>query len=72
MPRYSYSLEDGTRVTHPEATEDFPDDKAAMDHAWKVARDFSGSLSAMGRSSVVVRNETDEEVGSVPLVSVIR
>jgi len=47
MPRYSYSLEDGTRLTHPEATEDFPDDKAAMDHARKVARDFSGSLSAM-------------------------
>jgi hypothetical protein len=72
MPRYSFSLEDGIRLTHPDATEDFADNDAAMTHARKVARDFSGSLSAMGRSNVVVWDAAGSEVGSVPILNAVR
>ena len=72
MPWYTFSLEDGTPATHPDAREDLADDKAAIEHAEKMAREFVGSTIAMGKSRVVVRDETDKKIGEAPLLNAVR
>ena len=68
MPHYSYSLENGTRVADPQdATEDFADNRAAMDHAKLIAKDLARSKAALDHFRVVVRNEVGDEIGDVPL-----
>ena len=71
MPRYSFSLEDGTERTSPDGPEDFADNEAAMQEAWKIARNFAGSTITTGRWRVVVRNEAGNEIGDVPLLNTI-
>ncbi|MEA2981053.1 MAG: hypothetical protein QOF09_2876 [Alphaproteobacteria bacterium] len=67
MPRYYFSLENGVRVADPDATEDFADNQGAVDHARLIAKDLARSLAARRNLRVVVRNETGDEIGDVPL-----
>lgn len=67
MPHYFYSLENGIRATDPGATEDFADNRAAMDHAKLIAKDLARSKSTRDHLPVVVRNEAGDEIGDVPL-----
>jgi hypothetical protein len=67
MPRYSFSLEDGFRNAPPDATEVLADNKAAMESARLIARDFARSVAAHGNLRVVVRNEVSDEIGDVPV-----
>jgi uncharacterized Zn ribbon protein len=72
MPRYSFSIEDGAAVAHPDATEDLANNEAAIERAREIARDFNGSTIAIGRSRVVVRDKAGTEIGDVPLLNVLR
>ena len=67
MPRYSFSLEDGVAVTHPDATEVLPSDEAAVQHARLLAGDLARSMRATEKSRVVVRDEAGKEIGAVSL-----
>jgi hypothetical protein len=67
MPRYSFSLDKGIPAADSDATEDFADNHAAMDHANLIAKDLARSLAAKNNSRVVVRNEAGDEIGDVPL-----
>ena len=65
MPRYEFNIENGVRITSPEATEDLAGDQDAIAHAAHIARDFSLSLHTDNNTRVVVRDEHGEEVGHV-------
>jgi hypothetical protein len=41
MPRYSFTLEEGTCIADPDATEDLADNQAAMDYAKLFAKDLA-------------------------------
>ena len=67
MPRYSFSLGYGARIPDSDATEDLPDNHAAMESAKLIAKDLAQSKAAQDRLNVVVRDEADKEVGAVPI-----
>jgi hypothetical protein len=67
MPRYSFSLDKSIPTADSDATEDFADDRAAMQHAKLIAKDLARSLAAKSNFNVVVRNEAGDEIGDVPL-----
>ena len=67
MPHYSFSLSDSIPAADTDATGDFADDQAAMDHAKLIAKDLARSLAARRNLRVVVKNEAGDEVGDVPL-----
>jgi hypothetical protein len=67
MPRYSFSLDKGIPVADSDATEDFADNHAAMEHAKLIAKDLARSLAAKNNLCVVVKNEAGDEIGDVPL-----
>ena len=63
--KYFFHMEDGTCIRDPQG-EEFRDDGAALREAVNVAR----GLAEQGVSpqwSVVVKDENDRQVGSVPL-----
>jgi hypothetical protein len=67
MPRYSFTLEERVPVAPEDATEDFDNNQAAMDHANLIAKDLARSKAARNHLRVVVRNEAGKEIGDVPL-----
>ena len=67
MPRYSFTLEDGVPIAPEDVTEDFANNRAAMDHANLIAKDLARSKAAQNHLRVVVRNQAGEEIGDVPL-----
>ena len=67
MPRYSFTLEERVPIAPEDATEDFANNQAAMDHAKLIARDLARSTAARNLLRVVVRNEAGKEIGDVPL-----
>ena len=69
MPHYSFSAEDGTRITASGATEDLADDQAAIEHAKLIARDLGFSLMAANKLCIVVRDEAGNEIGAIPLLA---
>ena len=64
---YSFSLSDSIPATDTDATGDFADNQAAMEHAKLIAEDLARSLAARNHSRVVVRNKAGDVVGDVPL-----
>jgi hypothetical protein len=68
MPRYSFTLEDGVPVASDEATEDFANNQAAVDHAKLIAKDLARNNPARDHYRVVVRDEASNEIGNVPLL----
>ena len=68
MPRYSFTLEDGAFVAPEDATEELPDDQAAMHHAELVAKDLSRTTTSGDHWRVVARDETGKELGSIPVI----
>ena len=68
MPRYTFTLEKSDRVADAEATEDLPDETAAMESARLIAHDFAISKAAEANLRVVVLDEAGDEVGSVPIM----
>jgi hypothetical protein len=46
-----------------------PSYTAAVQHARLLARDFTRSTTAIGKSRVVVRDEAGKEIGEVPLLN---
>jgi hypothetical protein len=67
MARYSFTLENGVCVAAEDATEEFASKQAAVDHAKLVAKDLAQSKPARNRMHVVVRDESGNKVGSIPL-----
>ena len=67
MPRYSFTLENGVRITPEDATEDCASKQAALDHAKLVAKDLATSIPARNHMCVVVRDESGNKIGSIPL-----
>jgi hypothetical protein len=72
MRHYSFSLTGGIPAADTDATGDFADNQAAMDHASLIAKDLARSLAARRNLRVVVRNKAGDEVGEVPLRADLR
>jgi len=68
MPRYSFTLEDGETIAPEDATENFANNQAAMDHARFVAKDLARSTAAQDHLRVVVRNAAGVQIGDVAVL----
>jgi len=68
MPRYSFTLEDGAPVAPEDATEELPDNEAAMHHAKLIAKDLVRTTTSGGHWRGA-RDEAGKEIDSVPVIA---